>query len=213
MNTQLGSNLRAVPPPAADRRRASAIHRAAPSASPTIFVAKVIYAAIAIVLAGTLMLIAPRVVTVPLVFVLLVGVLVSGLLVTGDGWRPRRSPRGIGGRRSISRDSAHSRPELESEDGRQPEGRAGRADWRVLASIAAVSVTLLLLALVTSESVGTVLGVSGLAGLVGLRLTAMHRGGMQHAPAQAAARCGPALAALDDTGRADGAGRSTGGEP
>lgn len=46
-------------------------------------------------------------------------------------------------------------------------------DWRALATIGGVSVTLLLFASVTSDSLSVVLGVTGLVALVGLRLSAM----------------------------------------
>ena len=78
-------------------RVAAAERRVARAVSATAFVARVLLVAIAVVLAVTLLALAPRTVSVPLGFVLLGGLLVGGLLGMGDAlWTERRRGRSSG---------------------------------------------------------------------------------------------------------------------
>ena len=177
MNAHIGTNPRAMPPPVVERRHRTASPVLVRGTSPTAFVAKIVLAAIAIVMAATLVLLAPQVVTVPIAFVLVVGAVVSGLLVAGERWALGRSALGSARRDPDSTAGAHAGRRSNRPHERRRHPRAGAADWRVLVGVAAVSIALLVLALLvpaSSERLGTVFVISGLAGLVALRLAAAH---------------------------------------
>jgi hypothetical protein len=175
MNAHIGTNPRAMPPPVVEPRHGTASPALVRGTSPTVFVAKVVFAAIAIVMAATLVLLAPQVVTVPIAFVLVVGAVVSGLIVAGERWTVRRSALRTRRRGPSSTAGARAGPRPDWMHERRRHPRAGAADWRVLVGVAVVSIALLVLALLvpsSSERLGTALVISGLAGLVALRLAA-----------------------------------------
>ena len=172
MNTQHGTNRMAVPPPVADRRPTPSLRTTA-MPSPTMFVGRVVLSAIAIVMAGTLLLVAPDVVRMPMLFVLAIGFLVSCALVSGDGWLARRLvPTGDQRPTPTRRHTDRAAPPPAAE--RRSGGRRGATEWEVLAAVAVASLMLLLFAIVASEGVALILVATGLLGLVGLRVSAAY---------------------------------------
>ena len=154
MTGQLTTCRMTVPPSRAANGRAPTARRHAvrgPSAS--VFAAKAVFAAIAIVTAATLIVTAPQTVTIPLAVVLGSGLVASGLVVLVDR-------QGSFGRR-------RRRGRLRHQSRRSAEG------WGVLG---AVSVGLLVLALLAPEGLGVALAAIGLAGLMVFRLGAMYGG-------------------------------------
>ena len=203
MTTRQGTNRMAVPPPEVGKVHVDPFARVSTAPSPMTFLARVVFAAIGIVLAATLLLAAPQVVTVPILFVLAVGFLVSCVLVTGDGWLVRRLARGgapvqTPARRHTDRPRGYSMPEPRNDR------RRGAAPWRALVAIAVGSTASLLLALVAPERLGVVLAATGLLGLVGLRLSATFGGWGPHPARRAHSRAGRGAADARHTTRGAG---------
>jgi hypothetical protein len=160
MTGNLTTHRFAVPPPGAARngRNPTPVGPAStPSASA--FVARVIFIAIAVVMATALIAVAPRTVTIPIAVAAITGLTAGALVMLGDGRlvrRPRR--RGADGRSGAS---------------------AATAGWGVLG---ATSLSLLLLALVLPQPVAVPLAAVSLGGLVLIRLAAF-AGSMRRRPA------------------------------
>ena len=172
MNAHLAPDRVAVPPSAAWNGRVPVVRRPARVPSATAFVSTVIFTAIAIVMAATLIAIGPQTVTIPLAVVLIAGLAASALVVAGDRWLARRR-RGGGERHSVSGRTNGRRPALPAHDARRRDAAADEAGWGALG---ALSMTLLVLALAVPEGLRIPLAAIGLAGLVVLRVAAMYGG-------------------------------------
>jgi hypothetical protein len=135
-----------------------------PAQAPTAlsFVMRFVLAAVGIAMAATLIAVAPRTVTIPLTVVLGTGLVASGLINAADRLLERRRNR------SVRRRSAPSR-----ETSRQPRADAAvdAVGWGVLG---AVSVVLLVLALLVPRELGIGMATVGFAGLLVFRLSAMY---------------------------------------
>ena len=147
--------------------------------SPTVFLAKVVCTATAIVTAGTVIAVAPRTVTGPSLVVLLTALLASGLVVQTDRWlaRWRRRP---GPHPANSRSSTGPRLVEDRARTRDRDDASVRATRRGV--LGAVSMALLLFALAAREELGAVLSAVGLAALVVLRATAASGGWASRGP-------------------------------
>src|SRR5688572_11742828 len=182
MTRQLAHDRMALPPPITpENGGAPAVRRVARAPSATAFVAKVILAAVAIVIAATLVANAPPTVLVPLAVVLVGGLVASGIVVTNEWMLADRHPARRGGRsrrrysqpRSAPFDATGTQPGVR---GSLEHYRAGaRAGVTGVATLGAVSLTLLVLALVAPAGPRIALAAGGLVGLAVVRLSAMSR--------------------------------------
>jgi hypothetical protein len=174
MTRQLTSHRMALPPPpVAERGRTASPRRLADTPSAATFVAKVIFAAIAIVMAAALIASASPAVTIPLATVLVAGLVASGLVVAADRWLAGRYRRRRRQRRSVVRNAADQRLDGHRRAEHSPDAPGGARGWGALA---AVSVALLLLATVVPEGPGIAMSAIGLAGLLVFRLATMYDG-------------------------------------
>jgi hypothetical protein len=144
---------------------ATARTRSSGAPSAVTFVAKVILAAIAIVMAGALVATAPVTVTVPIAVVFSAGLVASMIVGRRGGHRLAR--------RNARHTNGHT-PAAEAVDATDALGAAGALGaWGALG---AVSVSLLVLALAVGEPLGAVLVTLGLAGVAVFRIAATYGG-------------------------------------
>jgi hypothetical protein len=125
------------------------------------FVVKVVLAAVGIALAATLIVTAPRAVTIPLAIALGTGLVASGLIKATDGYLERR--RRTSRRRSV--------PSRETSRQLHADAAADAVGWGVLG---ALSVVLLVLVLLVPRELGIGMAAVGFAGLLVFRLSAMY---------------------------------------
>lgn len=179
-------NRMSVPPPrVVEDGHVSASTRATRTPPAPAYVAKVILAAIAIMMTATLVVAAPPTVTIPIAAVLTSGVVVSTLVARSGRRRLARPyPRhanvwsaesSMPGHRSIPGASDGHDPHAPTRAGAgNPAGNRGAVGaWGALG---ALSVALLLLALAVGERMGAVLAASGLAALAIFRVAATYGG-------------------------------------
>jgi small-conductance mechanosensitive channel len=162
--------------------------RASGAPSAVTFVAKVILAAIAVVMAGALVATAPATVTVPIAVVFSAGLVASTLVGRrGRHWVARRTSQDTNGH-TAAPDRTGERPGLAPSEGREPAASRDLASASLGATdalgaaevlgawgaLGAVSVSLLVLALAVGEPLGAVLVTLGLAGVAVLRIAATY---------------------------------------
>jgi small-conductance mechanosensitive channel len=189
MTAHLEPNRMPVPPPSVVRNgRAPARGRAVHAPSARAFVAKIMFSAFVIVMAATLMATAPRTVTIPVAIVLGTGLVASTLTVTGDQWLARQGRRRASKRRSAPPPATGQHPGLAVRDDYDPDAPRRVAGWGALA---AMSVSLLVVALVVGQRLGAVLAAAGLAGLAVFRLAAMYGGWVRRSAILAESPSGP----------------------
>ena len=189
MTRQLAPDRMALPPPISSVSGVSAAHRVARAPSATAFVARVILAAVAIVMAATLVANAPQTVLIPLAVVLVGGLVASGIVVINERMLADRRPARRSGRsirrysqpRSAPFDTTNTQPGAR---GSRDQRRAGaRRGVTGVATLGAVSLTFLVLALVAPAGFEIALVTGGLLGLAVVRLTAMPRVWASHGAA------------------------------
>ena len=153
--------------------------------SPTAFVAKIMFAAIAIVVVATMLATAPATVTVPMAVVLGTGLAASTLVVAVGRRRLARRYHGHANGRLAPPPAPGCRHDLTASEGSDrdaplpavPEETSEAVGaLGVWGALGVMSVSLLVLALVVGERLGAVLAVSGLAGLAVFRLAATYGG-------------------------------------
>ena len=151
-----------------------------PSASPsaTVFVAKLLFIAIAIVAGAVGIVSAPLRVTLPLGLVFVVGLLGTLCITWFDRWQARRRTR-----RSLPRSSAlvPSRPPR-TDDALEGDGSSVPLSTSTLLVVAAASSIVLLVAFLMPEELGIGLAAIGLVGLFKIRLLAPYGDGRRVAP-------------------------------
>lgn len=142
--------------------RLASTGRTAREPSALSFVVKVILAALGIAMAATVIVTAPRSVTIPLAVALGTGLVAGGLIKAADRFLERRRHRTTRRRSVMSRETSH-----------QPraDAAADAVGWGVLG---VVSVVLLVLALLVPRELGIGMAAVGVAGLLVFRLSAMY---------------------------------------
>jgi hypothetical protein len=189
MLRHIASNHLAPVPPWADTRASRDRRSTAGEPSAVSFVAVTLVAAIALIFSLVLIVTAPATVTLPLGIAFVVGAVSSALAVKWDRRRRgRHRPRAFSPPSPL-RTSADSEP-VGLLHGASDEDRRGFG-W---GAVGAVSMLLLVSALIVPESIGILFMAIGLAGLMMFRLAAMSRGwaprGISSASASAAGRDG-----------------------
>ena len=222
MTAHLAPNRMSVPPPnVVGNGCAPARDGVTRTPSATAFVAKVILAAIAIVMTATLVATAPPTVTIPIAAVLSTGLVASTLAVRGGRRRlARRYPRHTNSRLAPP-PAPGQHPGLAARDGYDSPVPTRAAAWETLgargalgangalgawAALGAMSVLLLVLALLVGERLGAVLAAIGLAGLAVLRLAATYGGWVRRSSILAESSSELDNSARDEGGAFDSAG-------
>jgi hypothetical protein len=166
MTTQRALNSMSLPPPTIS------------------FVSKLVFGAIAIAIAVAASAAAPRTVTIPIAIVLAAGIIASGLMKLLGGWRARRRTRAVERRRLavMAAATTSERQRLSEEPSEESMRELG---WLALG---AVSIAILMLAIVLPDELALAFAAIGFAGLVVFRLTGAWVGWVPERKATAPAR-------------------------